>query len=86
MTVSAAPAESPDEIMWMNSTRERRSLPAAENAEISRSFHLFQSTGRGIEDCYTFEHFARSSRVLRSTYYYHYKRSSLGLKEEGKWS
>jgi hypothetical protein len=83
---STTPAESPFEIVWMKMTRDRKRLAAAENASISRSFHLLQSTGRGSEDCYTFEHFARRTAVLRSTYYYHYKRSSLGLKEEAKWS
>ena len=72
--------------MWMKSPRDRHSLSAAENGSISRSFRVLRSTGRNDEDCYTFEHFARSTLILRSTYYYHYKRSSLGLKEEAKWS
>ena len=72
--------------MWMNLTRDRRALAAAENAAISRSFHPLRSTGREREDCYTFEHFASGAAVLRNTYYYHYKRSSLGLKEEAQWS
>ncbi len=72
--------------MWMKNARDRESPGAAENGPISRSFQPLRSTGRNGEDCYTFEHFARNDAVLRSTYYYHYKRSSLGLKEEGKWS
>ena len=66
--------------------REDTPLASAENAGISRSFHPLRSTGRKGEDCYTFEHFASGAAVLRNTYYYHYKRSSLGLKEEAKWS
>ena len=83
---SATPAESPDENVWMNLARDRNARDAAENRRDSRSFHVFRSTGRENEDCYTFEHFARCPAVLRSTYYYHYKRTSSGLKEETKWS
>jgi hypothetical protein len=72
--------------MWMKPARERHGLASAEIADDSRSFHGQRSTGRKVEDCYTFEHFARENAVLRSTYYYHYKRSSSGLKEEAKWS
>lgn len=59
---------------------------AAEKNAISRSFVGLQSTGREREDCYTFEHFASRSDVIRTTYYYHYKKSILVLKEEGPWS
>src|SRR5688572_25378807 len=83
---SAALAESPIEIMWKKTARERRPLASAENARVSLSFHELRSTGRKGEDCYTFEHFARGAAVLRSTYYYHYKRSRFSLKEEAKWS
>ncbi len=72
--------------MWTEIAPGRRADATAENRAISLSFHLRGSTGRKAEDCYTFEHFARGCVVLRSTYYYHYKKSILGLKEEAQWS
>ena len=84
--ISAPPAETSPEIMRMNSTELRNAPDPAENGPISRSFHPRRSTGRNDVDCYTFEHFAASGRVIRTTYYYHYKRSISGLKEETKWS
>ena len=72
--------------MWMNLAHDRESFGAAENAPISRSFQPLRSTGRKGEDCYTFEGFAPNPDVIRTTYYYHYKRKRLGLKEETTWS
>ena len=72
--------------MRMKTTPMRIALRAAENAAISRSFHPLRSAGSKVEDCYTFEHFAASSAVIRTAYYYHYKKPSSGLKEETKWS
>lgn len=72
--------------MWMNSASGSRTVRAAENGPISRSFLGPRLTGRKSEDCYTFEHFAARTRVIRTTYYYHYKRTRVGLKEETRWS
>ena len=83
---SARPAESTTEIMRMKSTRLRNAPGPAENGAISLSFHPRRSTGRKGLDCYTFEHFAADPRVIRTHYYYHYKRNISGLKEETKWS
>ncbi|HUR83690.1 MAG TPA: hypothetical protein VM733_23245, partial [Thermoanaerobaculia bacterium] len=59
---------------------------AAENGPVSLSFLPFRLTGRKGEDCYTFEHFAAGDAVIHNNYYYHYKKPSLGLKEEATWS
>ena len=72
--------------MRMKSTGMRNAPRPAENGSISLSFHPSRSTGRNAEDCYTFEHFAAPLAVIRTTYYYHYKKPSSGLKEETKWS
>ena len=72
--------------MWMKSTHSSLPSLTAENGPISRSFQVLRSTGRKREDCYTFEHFAPFAGVIHTYYYYHYKRTSSGLKEETKWS
>lgn len=59
---------------------------AAENGSILRMFCGIRLTGPKVEDCYTFEGFAASPAVIHTAYYYHYKRTTLGLKEETKWS
>jgi hypothetical protein len=84
--ISATPAESPTEIMRMKTTELRNAAGAAENGPISLSFHPLRSARRKGEDCYTFEYFAPAAAVLRSDYYYHYKRNRVVLKEETKWS
>jgi hypothetical protein len=58
----------------------------AENHGKLRCFSADELTGRNDEDCYTFEHFAAGAVVIRSAYYYHYKRERFGLKEETTWS
>lgn len=58
----------------------------AENGPILRNFLRRELTSRHDEDCYTFEGFAPSPDVIRSDYYYHYKRNRLVLKEETTWS
>lgn len=55
--------------------QSRNAPDAAENAAISRSFHPLRSTGSKAKTCYTFEHFAATGRVIRTTYYYHYKKN-----------
>ena len=72
--------------MRMKSTRMRNGSRPAENGSISLSFHGLGSTGPKGQDCYTLEHFAAMTAVIRTTYYYHYKKPSLGLKEETTWS
>jgi hypothetical protein len=86
MQESAAPAESVFEIMWKKTNELRMPDSAAENAPILRTFCRLRLTGSKGEDCYTFEGFAPSPLVIHTTYYYHYKRTTLGLKEETKWS
>ncbi len=58
----------------------------AENGLILHNFLPFELTGQQREDCYTFEGFAPNPDVIRTTYYYHYKRNISGLKEETTWS
>jgi hypothetical protein len=70
----------------MKSTGMRNASQPAENGPISRSFHPLRSAGRKVDHCYTFEHFAANRAVIRTTYYYHYKKPSSGLKEENPWS
>ncbi len=84
--ISAQPAESLDEIMWTKMTIGRPTLETAENGLFSRSFLVAELTGAKRQDCYTFEHFASSPDEIRNTYYYHYKRKRIGLKEETTWS
>ena len=57
-----------------------------ENGLILHNFLPFELTGQQSEDCYTFEGFAPNPVVIRTTYYYHYKRNISGLKEETTWS
>jgi hypothetical protein len=59
---------------------------AAENGRNLRMFCGLRLTSANGEDCYTFEQFAASPAVIHTAYYYHYKRTTLGLKEETKWS
>jgi hypothetical protein len=80
------PAESLAEIVWMKNAESRPAPEIAENGPILHSFPWAELTSRDDEDCYTFERFASSRRDIRTTYYYHYKKNILGLKEEAKWS
>lgn len=61
--------------MRMKSTRMRNAPTPAENGAISRRFQALRSAGSNSEDCYTFEHFAANPAVIRTTYYYHYKKT-----------
>ncbi|MFL6247474.1 MAG: hypothetical protein ACJ74H_15700 [Thermoanaerobaculia bacterium] len=61
-------------------------LRAAENGPISLSLLVPDPAGYKVEDCYTFERFASNRQDIRTTYYYHYKKHILGLKEETTWS
>ena len=79
-------AESPVEIVWTKNTDERDLPRFAENGPILRSFSAPETTGCAKQDCYTFERFASSPDVIRTAYYYHYKKPILGLKEETTWS
>jgi hypothetical protein len=66
----------------------RRSTSArnAENGLILHNLLPFELAGSQGEDCYTFEGFAPNPDVIRNTYYYHYKRNIMVLKEETTWS
>lgn len=64
----------------------RMFVRTAENGPILLNFLRRERTGWKDEDCYTFEGFAPSPDVIRSAYYYHYKRNILVLKEETTWS
>ena len=66
--------------------RPRTFVRNAENGLILRKFLPCELTGWKGEDCYTFEGFAPAPDVIRSAYYYHYKRNISGLKEETTWS
>jgi hypothetical protein len=83
---SAPPAQTPTHNLWMDFADIAARARTAENGPISLSFLPFRLTGRKGEDCYTFERFASSPDEFRTTYYYHYKRLRVGLKEETTWS
>lgn len=84
--LSAALAESSMQKLREKNGRPRTSVRNAENGPILRNFLRREPTGWQGEDCYTFEGFAPTPDVIRSTYYYHYKRNISGLKEETTWS
>ena len=83
---STEPAESTTHNMWSDFAFAPKRAPTAENARFSHSFLMAETTGRKSHDCYTFEQFAPRPDVIRTNYYYHYKRNVLGLKEETTWS
>jgi len=83
---SAEPAESPYERMWMNFDLRRSNSETAENGPFSHSFLHPRLTVRKEEDCYTFEGVASSPDEIHTDYYCYYKRISVGMKEEAKWS
>ena len=64
----------------------RATVETAENGRILRSLLVPETAGYKVEDCYTFERFASNRHDIRTTYYYHYKKYILGLKEETTWS
>lgn len=70
----------------MDFATDRTSRPTAENGLISHSFLSCETTSYKSEVGYTFERFASNRHDFRTTYYYHYKRNILGLKEETTWS
>jgi len=72
--------------MWMNFDLRRTSFETAENGPFSHSFLHAGLTIRKEEDCYTFEGVASSPDEIRTYYYHYYKRISVGMKEEAKWS
>jgi hypothetical protein len=59
---------------------------AAENGPILLPFSARLRTGRKDHDCYTPQAFASTHDEFRTTYYYHYKKTRVGLKEESPWS
>lgn len=79
---SAAPAESRDEKVWRIFGVSEETAPTVENGPILRSFPTSGLTGSNSEDCYTFEGLASTPDVIHTAYYYHYKRTTFGLKEE----
>lgn len=83
---SAGPAESTTEKVWRISPSAAQPLAAVENQRVLRDLSHSRLTVREREDCYTFEHFAPISGLIRSDYYYLYKRIKICLKEETKWS
>lgn len=83
---SAAPAERRDEKVWMIFDASSQSVGTVENGPILRSFPAVRLTVSNSEDCYTFEGLASTPDVIHTTYYYHYKRTIFGLKEEARWS
>ena len=84
--LSAEPAERSVQNVWMKLHGRKPNAPNAENGLILRNFFHSGLTMPKREDCYTFEGFAPSPVVIRNTYYYHYKRNTLVLKEETTWS
>lgn len=83
---SSQPAESTHEKMWTDFSIGRESRSTVENSPISHSFYDLRLTVWNDEDCYTFEGLASNPDEIHTTYYYHYKRTILGLKEEARWS
>lgn len=84
--LSAVLAESSTQNLREKNASPRTFVRNAENGPILRNFLRRELTSRHDEDCYTFEGFAPSPDVIRSAYYYHYKRNILVLKEETTWS
>ena len=84
--ISATPAERPVQKLREKNATRATIAPNAENGLILHNFLPFEPTGQQSEDCYTFEGFAPNPDVIRTTYYYHYKRNISGLKEETTWS
>ncbi|HEX2061429.1 MAG TPA: hypothetical protein VHK90_11870, partial [Thermoanaerobaculia bacterium] len=84
--LSAGAAESNTEKMWTKNAIRRKAAGAVENGPISRSFSALRLTVPKRQDCYTFEGFAPRPDEIHTYYYYHYKRTTSGLKEETKWS
>jgi hypothetical protein len=72
--------------VWTEIALWRTSRRTAENGPILLSLLVPETTGYKVEDCYTFERFASNRQDIRTYYYYHYKKYSLGLKEETEWS
>lgn len=79
---SAVPVERPDEKVWMIFDASSPCVATVENGLILRSFPTLRLTVPNSEDCYTFEGLASTPDVIHTTYYYHYKRTTFGLKEE----
>ena len=86
MILSAAPADSPVEKVRMNFSAERRSPETAEKTGKPGPFSAEGLTTSSKRDCYTFEIFASDADDIRNACYYHYKRTTVGLKEETTWS
>jgi len=74
------------EKMRMIFRAERRSPETAEKTGKPKRFSAERLTTSSERDCYTFEIFASDSDDIRNACYYHYKRTSVGLKEEATWS
>jgi hypothetical protein len=72
--------------MWMISDLRRSNSETAENGRFSHSFLPRGLTVPKGEDCYTFEGVASRPDEIRTYYYHYYKRISVGMKEEAKWS
>jgi hypothetical protein len=72
--------------VWTKNANARATRRTAENGPISLSLLVPETAGYKVEDCYTFERFASNRQDIRTTYYYHYKKYILGLKEETTWS
>jgi hypothetical protein len=73
-------------MMWTKNATDCKPARTAENGPILRRLLATEPAGRKSHDCYTFEQFATSPLVIRTNYYYHYKRNIFGLKEETTWS
>lgn len=74
------------EKVWSDFSIRRQTLATVENGPVLLSFSAPRLTVPNDEDCYTFEGLASTPDVIHTTYYYHYKRITFGLKEEARWS
>jgi hypothetical protein len=86
MMFSAAPEESPTENMRMLFDATRRIGKTAERCGKRGCFSAEEPATFSDPDCYTLQTFASNSREIRSAYYYYYKRTRAGVKEETTWS
>jgi len=86
MTVSATAAEMADEKMWTKNASRMKPRSTAEMTGKPRRFSASKPAASRKRDCYTFETFASYPDEIRTAYYYHYKRTRNGLKEETTWS
>ncbi|HEX7155050.1 MAG TPA: hypothetical protein VF618_26470 [Thermoanaerobaculia bacterium] len=72
MTISAVPADSVLEKVWMVFGATTTFAKSADDSGKRTPFSTPKPAGPNDADCYTFEAFATSVPDIRSAYHYHY--------------